>query len=82
MVSNMVIIGILVIGMLIVAIASIAILANYVKKHPIGKMEVFLKVPGCSFGAKASVGRTSDHLESATVTQVPIEEKTMTNSNT
>lgn len=54
MLYNIIIIAILAVGVLGVAIASIVILSHHARKRPNWKVEVNLKLFGCSFGAKAS----------------------------
>lgn len=54
MLYNVIIIAILAVGVLGIAISSIVVLTHYARKRPNWKVEVNVRLFGCSFGAKAS----------------------------
>ena len=62
MLGNVIIIFVVVLGFLGIAIATIVILSKYATKHPDGEISFIIKIPGCSFGIKASA-RTTEKKE-------------------
>ena len=64
MLGNVLIVFVVVLGFLGIAIATIVILSKYANRHPDGEISFNIKIPGCSFGIKASAG-TTEKKESA-----------------
>lgn len=62
-----------VIGIIVVAVVAIVVLSRFASKHPKGKVEVSLSIPGCKFGAKASSGDTDDNSIKPELSQTPKE---------
>lgn len=54
MLSNLVVIAIVAIGIILLSLVAIILLSKYAGKHQNVHIEVFFKIFGCSFGAKAS----------------------------